>query len=144
VFTLDLPPADIHRSSLPLEADDLQYIAKDGSGARFAGAAFAGRITQLLGDSATFDYSAYEGKMDFVFVDGSHSYEYVVSDTKTALRLLKPTGGIILWHDYATGAWPGVTQALNEFYQKDHRFQGLRRIHDTSLCLLCIPPSSTP
>ena len=45
------------------------------------------QITQLYGDSANFDFSPYAGRMGLVFVDGSHSYDYVLQDTASALRL---------------------------------------------------------
>jgi hypothetical protein len=47
-----------------------------------------------------------------VFVDGSHAYSYVVSDTAKALRMVRP-GGLVLWHDYSPEC-PGVFRALNE------------------------------
>ena len=70
--------------------------------------------------------------MDFVFVDGSHSYEYVLNDSRLARRLLRKDGdGIIVWHDY--GAWRGVTRALNALYRRDSVFQGLKHIEGTTL-----------
>ncbi|MBD3183553.1 class I SAM-dependent methyltransferase, partial [Candidatus Poribacteria bacterium] len=85
----------------------------------------------LYGDSADFDFSPYFGTMDFVLVDGSHSYEYVLSDTDNALKLLKNGKGIILWHDY--GHWDGVTKALNELYESSEVFRSLKHIDGTSL-----------
>ena len=43
--------------------------------------------------------------MDFIFVDGSHSYDYVLNDSRKALSLLRGGKGIILWHDYP--GWTG-------------------------------------
>lgn len=114
IYTLDLPPADLQKTSLDVARGDEKFILKETSGARFAGRPEAMRITQLWGDSATFDYKPYAGKMDLVFVDGAHSYEYVKKDTETALRLLKPEGGVILWHDYGSPYWKGLTRAINE------------------------------
>ena len=65
------------------------------------------KIRQLYGDSATFDFTRYAA--DFVFVDGSHAYEYVLSDSERALALLQGRAGTIVWHDY--GEWTGVTRA---------------------------------
>lgn len=59
----------------------------------------ARKITQLFGDSKQFDEQAYRGQMDLVFVDGSHAYSYVLSDSAKALAMVAP-GGIVLWHDY--------------------------------------------
>jgi predicted O-methyltransferase YrrM len=107
VYTLDLAASAVPEAKL--ELTDLQLIQKPSSGEWFQNTECQPRITQLFGDSAAFDYSAYEGKMDFVFVDGAHSYEYAMADSLTARRLLT-SGGIILWHDYPT--YPGVWRCL--------------------------------
>jgi len=69
------------------------------------------RITQFLWDSATFDFSPYEGTCSLVFIDGSHAFDYALSDTDRAMKLLDEDG-VIIWHDY--GIWEGVTQALEQ------------------------------
>ena len=105
VFTLDLPQTDLHNAQLPLAAGETHYIKKDESGARYHGTDCEGKITQIRGDSATFDFSPYFQTVDFVFIDASHSYEYVLNDSRVALKLMRPSGGVILWHDY--GSWEG-------------------------------------
>jgi hypothetical protein len=134
IFTLDLPPD--HANALPLAPNDRRYIDKPESGGRFKGTPYAQRITQLFGDSATFDYRPFDHSVDVVFVDGSHAYDYVRSDSEAALRMATP-GGLILWHDY--GAWDGVTRALNELHQCDPRFRDARHIAGTSLATLTVP-----
>ena len=104
----------------PYPAKDFSAIPKDSR--------MPPRITQLHGDSATFDFTPYEDRCDLVFVDGSHAYEYTVKDTETAFRLKRP-GGVIIWHDY--GVWEGVTRALEEFERRTNA--GLKHIHGTSL-----------
>lgn len=138
VFTLDLPQAGLGSAQLPLAAGDRAYIRKDVSGARYQGTDCAGKIVQLFGDSATFDFSPYFQAVDFVFIDASHAYEYVLSDSRVALKLLRQGGGtkVILWHDY--GEWEGVTRALDELAGKDAGFRGLRRIAGTSLACLVV------
>lgn len=133
VFTLDLPPEDMSRAALPLACGDVNFIKKEQSGQRFAGTPYARRITQLYGDSATFDFAPYQGQMDLVFIDGSHSYEYVRNDTEVALRLLKPSGGVILWHDYGSNWWKDLTRALNEVYHSRPEFSTMRHIRGTTL-----------
>jgi hypothetical protein len=71
------------------------------------------KVRQLFGDSKSFDESPYVGACDLIFVDGSHAYSYVVSDSKKALQMLKP-GGVILWHDYVGMEEEGVFKGLNE------------------------------
>jgi len=135
IFTLDLPEGQ--ETAFETVAEDIPYLKKPVShiGRRFQSAAgddlpSVNRITQLYGDSATFDYSPWLGAMGLVFVDGSHTYEYVINDTDAAFRLLRPEGGIILWHDY--GEWIGVTKALNELRKKRPELE-LRHIRGTSL-----------
>jgi methyltransferase family protein len=78
----------------------------------YTGTEVEGRMVQLYGDSKQFDETPYAGACDVVFVDGSHAYSYVVSDTAKALRMAR-WGGLVLWHDYSS-ACRGVFRALNE------------------------------
>lgn len=137
IITLDLPANE--ETKYELAPYEQQYVEKKISGERFVNAdkelkTFAKKIEQVYGDSATYDWSEFYGKADLVFVDGSHAYDYVVSDTETALKLIRP-GGTILWHDY--GEWDGVTKALNEF---DEKFSlGLKHIKFSTLVILKQP-----
>ena len=133
LFTLDLPPDRPTR--FPLAAGESQYVEKPLSGARFRQCSpslsdAARRITQLFGDSATFDWSDHYRKAALVFVDGSHAFDYARSDSTTALQLVA-AGGTVLWHDY--GVWQGVTHALEELERAENL--GLRHIRGTSLVL---------
>jgi hypothetical protein len=116
-----------------LAPGETAFVQKPRSGRHFLEAApewraAAARITQLFGDSATFDWSAHAGRAGLVFVDGSHAYDYVVADTDTALRLVA-NKGMVIWHDY--GVWDGVTRALQEI--EGSRHLGLRHVRGTSL-----------
>ncbi|MBF0354616.1 MAG: class I SAM-dependent methyltransferase [Alphaproteobacteria bacterium] len=87
------------------------------------------KITQLFGDSKEFDPEPWLGRCDLVFVDGSHAYSYVVSDTQKALAMVKP-GGLVLWHDYrGPRRIKGVWKALNELADR----LDLKHVKDTSL-----------
>lgn len=130
IRTLDLPPTAPTQHELARK--ERRYVEKARPGARFLGTPLATRIEQLYGDSATFDFSPYEA--DFVFIDGSHAYEYVLSDSERALQLTRGRVATILWHDYS--AWEGVTRALNELRANDPRFAALRWIEGTTLALL--------
>jgi hypothetical protein len=131
IFTLDLPPAAVPK--FDLATGERAYVDKPRSGRHFAQprpavAAAAGRITQLYGDSAAFDWSPHQGRAGLVFVDGSHAYDYVIADTETALSLVADKG-MVIWHDY--GVWEGVTRALEEI--EASRRLGLRHVRGTSL-----------
>ena len=52
---------------------------------------------------------------DIIFIDGDHRYENVKNDLLTACQIIKP-GGIISGHDYGHEDWPGVRQAVDEFF----------------------------
>lgn len=110
--------AQIYTLNLPLE-DDPRYAPYIGM--YIANSPDRERITQIFCDSRTFDTSPYRESMDYIFIDGDHSYEGVKNDTEKALQLLKP-GGTIVWHDYAAKS-PGVLKYLAQFSQERPLFQ---------------------
>ena len=135
VYTLDLPREQLAATALPLEPGDDAWIDKERSGVRYLGSDCERKISQLYGDSATFDFAPFHNAIDFLFIDGSHSYEYVLNASRIALKLLREGRGVILWHDY--GPCDGATRALNELYAAGGAFAGLRHIQGTSLvCLI--------
>jgi len=136
VYTLDLPKEKINTTILPLAPGEKSFIDKEIIGSNFLETDYTKKIIQLYGDSATFDFSHFNNNIDFIFIDGSHSYEYVLNDSKKALSLLKNGKGVIMWHDY--GGWIGVTKALNELYLKDEKFKNLKQIQGTSLAYLSV------
>jgi hypothetical protein len=119
---------------------DRKYIDKANSGLRFRGTDVEDKILQLYGDSATFDYRPYLGKVDFVFIDGSHSYHYVLHDSWTALELVRGPG-LIVWHDYVSKGhqcWPGLVRALDELHANEPAFRSIKHIAGTALAVLQI------
>jgi predicted O-methyltransferase YrrM len=131
VFTLDLPAEA--SAKFTLAPGERAFVEKPRSGRHFHDAtaelaAPARRITQMFGDSATFDWSPHFGRAGLVFVDGSHAYDYVKADTDTAARLVA-NKGVVIWHDY--GVWDGVTRALEDI--EASRQLGLRHVRGTSL-----------
>jgi len=137
IYTLDLPREIKSSAELPLDPHDEKYIDKENSGLRFQGTSYENKVVQLYGDSATFDFSSFYGQMDFVFIDGSHAYQYVLNDTEKSLKLLKHEKGILLWHDY-DHLWEGVVKALNELYVNDQSMT-LWHIKGTSFVIGYIP-----
>lgn len=124
VHTIDLPPGEG------------TFGQRTEVGCRFRGSEIESKIVQHFGNTREFDFSPYEASMDFVFVDASHAYEDVVADTDVAMRLIRPTTGIVVWHDYAT--FEGVCRALDERSERDARFRRLRLIKDTTMAVLVI------
>ena len=59
------------------------------------------------------DMIAKGEKVDFIYIDGNHSYEFVRQDILLAKQVVKP-GGIIAGHDYKYHKSPGVEKAVKE------------------------------
>jgi predicted O-methyltransferase YrrM len=118
VVTVTLAP-DAHTAysaeSTDHERDVAFALAESGHSAfLYSGTDVEHKVEQLFCDSKTLDVSPWAGQCDLIFVDGSHAYSYVVSDSAKALELVRP-GGLVLWHDYAGPRHsPGVYRALNE------------------------------
>lgn len=70
-------------------------------------------VELLRGNSLEFDFT-YQGSMDLIFVDGGHSYDVVKSDSENAFRMLKPEGGVVVWHDYWQYNALDVVLAIND------------------------------
>ena len=114
IYTLDLPQNkdnivlkndlnEAHRDIKNINLNERRYFHTDSS---------KNKIVELYGDSLTFDFSPYYGKMDFIFIDANHSYSYVESDSQNALNMLS-SHGIIVWHDYDF-IHPGVSRFIRK------------------------------
>jgi len=63
-----------------------------------------------------------DNSIDFIYIDGQHTYDDVARDLNLYLPKLK-RGGILGGHDYV-GAWPGVVRAVTEeIGTPDHVFE---------------------
>ncbi len=58
-------------------------------------------IKHIETNSKTFDFSSLNKKYDLIFIDGDHSYEMVLNDTKKIFENLVNDNTIVVWHDYA-------------------------------------------
>lgn len=98
----------------------------------YTGTSVESKVKQLFMDSKQFDESEYVNSCDLIFVDGAHTYSYVLSDSRKALRMIKP-GGLILWHDYflIPGVTKGVYQALTELSSE----YPLRSVRETTFAV---------
>jgi predicted O-methyltransferase YrrM len=108
VFTLDLPPDHASVAAVTSEVAN----AREGAGRRFTDSPEAEQITQLYGDSRTFDFSPWHRDIDLILVDGGHDYDCARADTANALRMVR-VGGLVIWDDYLPG-WPGVVSAVDD------------------------------
>ena len=57
-------------------------------------------VTQLRGDSRSFDFGQLNRKFDLIFIDGDHHYDFILGDTKNIFRHLVHEKSIVVWHDY--------------------------------------------
>lgn len=81
------------------------------------------KIIEIYGDSMRHDFNPYKGKMDFIFIDGCHAYDYIKSDTENAFKMLSENG-VIVWHDYDYIIHRDVFKYLNSLV-KDYRIYSI-------------------
>lgn len=74
------------------------------------------RFTLIRNYSNKASLKFRDGELDFVFIDGDHSYEAVKTDLECWYNKVRD-GGIVAGDDYAT-RHPGVPRAVNEFFGK--------------------------
>lgn len=132
IYTLNLPE-NTNKVFMATNVLDINLSHKVVSGERFLNTPNQKYIEQLLGDSALFDYSPYFGKMDMVFIDGAHSEKYVETDTMNALKLVRKSGGILIWHD---AHLYGVVKFILPWIKLNRL--PLFFIKDTSLAIACV------
>lgn len=130
VVTIDLPTEGDTSYALDISTTDHRNVTdRSGVGRQFRGHEAAKKIEQVLGDSATLDFSALDGPFDFAFIDGCHDYNYVKSDTDNVLRVMRK-GGLVMWHDYAE--MESVSAAVDEYR---HRFDRMCAIEGTRIAM---------
>jgi predicted O-methyltransferase YrrM len=116
VVTLDLPDgttfSEAQRES-PVRVTDEYLFTGNRRGELIVGDP-ASRITQIRMDSGKFDEGEYLGRFDLIYIDASHSYSAVKSDSEKAFRMIR-AGGTIIWDDYF---YPGVWNYLNELAER--------------------------
>ena len=85
-YTLDLDPNQLSDAT---ERKLIGFFSKGNS-----------KITQLYGDSRTFNYAGLNQKFDVIFIDGDHHYESIKMDTENMFMHLAHENTIVIWHDY--------------------------------------------
>lgn len=126
------PEGRVLTLNLPLDQDYTVHRQECGVGERFLGHPAQQRITQLWGDSRTFDFTPYWGTCDLVFIDADHSTGAVRRDSETALRLVDRERGVVLWHDALRY---GIQRELPELALRTGLPVFL--VAETNLALLC-------
>ncbi|MDQ4058084.1 MAG: class I SAM-dependent methyltransferase [Actinomycetota bacterium] len=127
--TLDLPPEA--NPALELEESD-RKVRQLPSVHMYNELPHRAEITQLWGDSATFDYRSWKNKCDLVYIDGAHSEAYVERDTASAFDMISERG-VIVWDDYWRQV-EGVARVLHRLPRSE-----LSRIPSTRLVVHMTP-----
>jgi len=78
--------------------------------------AFGERVQQIRLDSVEATQQINE-PLDFVYIDGDHSYQGIRADLEAWFPLVRE-GGIIAGHDYGQPAFPGVKAAADQFFKR--------------------------
>lgn len=83
---------------------------------RFQGQIEAEQVVVLRMASMRAASEFEDGSLDFVYIDGDHTYESVKQDLDLYERIVKP-GGVLTGDDYGDPGWwdNGVTKAVDEF-----------------------------
>ena len=79
---------------------------------------FKDNITLIKGNSNLILKKIDMSKIDYVFLDGGHTYETVKNDLNNCIEVLNHSG-TILCDDYDLSYAPGVKKAINEFVNKN-------------------------
>ncbi len=136
VYALDLPKDKSVEPILKTTITDDAHIKASGKSAEycFEGTVVEAKIQLLFGDSGNFDFSPFYNMIDFFFIDGSHSYDYVRSDTLNAIKCCHP-GSVIAWHDFGRVGVNGVTKWLRELSKEYEIFS----VPGSSIAFMVIP-----
>lgn len=84
---------------------------------RFAKELADGRVVLHRGLSVVVAEEIEDGSLDWVYIDGDHSYGAVVADLEAWWTKIVP-GGLLAGDDYSQGGWwgDGVMRAVDEFF----------------------------
>jgi hypothetical protein len=141
-MAFNLPDSTIHTVDLPLDydprldsesvipKDDLHLVRTRRVGESYRIDPRCSHIIQHFTDTANWDFLPAQGAT-FVFIDGSHTYEYCKNDTNKALAICGPDA-IFVWHDCDL-FHPGVVTCLNELLAAGHK---VVRVRGTTLGVL--------
>ena len=97
----------------------------------FSGTPEEKKIKVIFINSVDFINTEFKEKIDFIFIDGGHTYSVVKNDSEKSFEMLKPNG-IILWHDYVPGkrSSSDVVKYIDSILDK----KKIYKIKHTSLC----------
>jgi hypothetical protein len=77
---------------------------------------FGDRVQQIRLDSVDAA-TRIDEPLDFVYIDGDHSYQGIRDDLEAWFPLIRE-GGILAGHDYGQPAFPGVKASADQFFDR--------------------------
>ena len=80
---------------------------------------FKDNISLIKGNSNTILKKMEMSKIDYVFLDGGHTYDTVKNDLNCCIDVVN-SSGTILCDDYDLSQAPGVKKAIDEFVNKNN------------------------
>jgi hypothetical protein len=125
VFSIDLPTNEINKS-VAHSPDADKLLTDDRYNDEFLsawssehGEVYLANLRNNMNlklikcDSQEFNPGSFDliGSVDFLFVDGGHSYAIIESDTQKAFQMMTKTG-IVIWHDFNSKLHSQVTEYL--------------------------------
>lgn len=81
---------------------------------------FTDNVNLIKGNSNVVMKKIDMSKVDFVFLDGGHSYDTVKNDLECSLEVITKSNGVIMCDDYNFGHLPDVKIAIDEFVKKNN------------------------
>ena len=85
---------------------------------RFEAESASGVVSVVRGTAETLleRLQEYQVALDWIYIDGDHSYDAVKADLKVAMQVVR-SGGVICGDDMQTSQWwgDGVSRAVREF-----------------------------
>jgi methyltransferase family protein len=118
IVTVDLPQS-LHATKgvgtvFPTDKYNASLLNVTEIGRRFRRHPRSHIVRDVRKDSALLVAEDFPQRPEIFFIDGNHSYEYCMSDTRIARQVLARPG-VLIWHDFGQIAdLPGVTRALME------------------------------
>lgn len=83
---------------------------------------YKGRVSYLVGDSAGMAKFVDDDSLDFVFIDGDHSYAGVTRDIRAWLPKVK-AGGLMGGHDWGKADKGDVQGAVTDFFGQTNKIE---------------------
>jgi predicted O-methyltransferase YrrM len=127
VYTLTLPPEELKKYDEENKDDQIatNNAINESAFSKFfySGTNVENKIEQIFCDSKDFDENKYLNFFDLIFIDGSHAYSYIKSDSEKCMKMLKKNG-IILWHDYS-----GINKSTKDVYKFLNQLSSTCKLH---------------